>query len=444
MPFTSTYGLTNISLAPISAAAGVQRGSTIVATGAATAAVFYYDVSTNEVAARTISTTGTLGARVTASTTSVFIDNNGAGVTDPVSATRLANGNLVVVWTSNEPTKTVYARIFDANLVPVGNAIPVATGGIHPDVVGLTTGQFIIAYENPFSAGDNDILARRYSSAGVFLSSHSVDTSSATLDERPSIAALTDGGYAIGWDRINPAADIDVYAAVFNNNGSTRAASFLVDTTGVINRDVDIIARSDGGFTLVYEDSAVGGTINTGIAVASYNSAGITQSYDIVGTPNNDRGAAAALSPDGFAIVAYNYQFSANDTDVYARIIGLNGVPAAGINRIVAGTGAAELLGGITWLDRSNVAIVYDIATGFLGSDTDAAVQVVFARVDRVTNGDAANDTIDFRSDGLVDTVFGGDGNDVLLGGDGDDFLFGQNNNDVVVGGVTCSPFSGR
>jgi Ca2+-binding RTX toxin-like protein len=434
MPFTATYAIATSSVPlSISAAPGIQRGGTIVATGNGGSAVFYYDVGVNEIAGRTVSSSGVVGPRVTASTTSVQIDTNGAGLVDPVSITRLANGNIVLVWASDGAARNVYARVFDANLAPLTNAITVATSAQHPDVAALPNGDFVVAVER-YTASDRDIEIYRLTGTGAPVATILVNPSITDFDERPSIAALTDGAFAVGYDRLSGGVNYSVYGAVYNANNSVRLVSSLIANGFPVARDVEAIARADGGYTILFEYGSANsdaGWVSTPGAI-----------FDPVGysipLTGSDRGIAAGLASGGYGFAAWADFLTGTQTNVSGVLIGPDGAPLAlGPNFAVtiASAPTAEQPGGVAWLDLARVAVVYDIGTGIVAADTDAAVQVRILTFTRTSQGDASSDTMDFQSDGFTDFAFGGNGNDLIFGGLGDDQLNGENNNDVLVGG---------
>ena len=450
MPVTTSYTFTaqnqgGVGTVSLSQAAGVQRGATLVATTGGNAVAFYYDAAVGEIAARTVARNGTLGARVQASSGSVFITTNQAGDIEPVSAARLSNGNFVVTWTSNEPTRRVYYRVFDANLSPITGAIrldglAVATG--RPDVAALASGGgFVIAAEAQYASDDYDIIYRRFDAAGV-----AVDplvtfvTPPMGLDEAPSVAGLTDGGFALAWQQRVTAAgptlgNTIAFTAIRNADGTERIGPTLFDQFGGINRDMEVVARANGSYTIFYEDSGWTSDPNdTQLTAWNFDNFGITTSVNqLTFNSGNQASVAAALSPEGFMAFAFNNPFAPGNTDIRAGILDTNGQLLVSGNIAVAGN--EERVAAVTWLDGATFRVAYESAGASAGAgDTDTSVDSRVYALTRFSDGDAANDVIDWSASVIANNMRGFDGNDTLIGGAADDFMEGGNNDDTLIG----------
>jgi hypothetical protein len=462
MPVTTNYffnqsgesSLSGPAGSATSASAGRQSGATVVATANGDSVVFYYDEAASEVVARTVSSANVVGARIVVSTTSVFVDNNAGGFTDTISAARLTNGNIVVTWTSNEAIKTVYYRVYDASLNPITNATVVPSGGVvqlHPDVAALTGGGFVIAFERVFSATDTDPLAFRYTAAGVQVGGLIGIDGSLSRDQRPSVAGLVDGGFAVAYVRFDTAAfTTSLYSGVYNADGTTRTAAALVDIVGSINRDVDVVARADGGYTLFYEDSS---PASSSALNSPTNTAPVFYRFSATGTPGvptnvyggtgsggldpggNDGAVAAATSASGFTVVTFTSRFSNTDSDIIATLIDPAGNPASVSQGFITGSFALEEASSVTWLDNGRFRVTYQTPNS-VGTDADYGIATVVVEVIRQTTGDAANNVLNFANDTMRNEISGGDGNDTLTGGNLNDSLLGGNNTDTLSGGL--------
>ncbi len=431
MPYSSYYSLSQDGVSTITTASGAQRGAANVSLGNGINIVFYYDIATNRIVANIVSANGIAGTPVAISTGSVNIPLSTSGDVAPVSAVRLANGNIVVVWASNETTQYVYHRIFDSNLNPVTDARiaeGLAVSSVRPDVAALPGGGFVIAWQSNF-AGYQSIFYRRYADSGDGLDS----TSGIALaigqgnDQAPSVAVLADGGFAIGWHRAT-GGNSAIWGAVINADSSVRTAPFEVDATGSINREVEVTARGDGGFTFLYQDSQ---WISSNVSAVNFTATG-TPSPAIPATDASgifETDVAAAMSPEGF--VAFAYRVSFNNGDIFGGLIAPDGTRLATNVAIQNFTLDYEGVPSVAWNDGGSFTVTYEQAPTAAG-ETDIFRRTV--NITRYTTGDAANDTINFAYSAIRNSIDGGDGNDILIGGPAQDFLQGGNQDDILVG----------
>jgi RTX calcium-binding nonapeptide repeat (4 copies) len=451
MPVTTTYSTTSIQTTSaddaypttsISRAAGTQRSASTLSLGNGTAAVFYHDYATGEIAGRIFNGSAGVGARVTLSSGSVYFATAGSGNAEAVSSARLSNGNIVLTWASNEATKNVYYRIFDANLNPLTPATLAETTGfdsISPDVAALSGGGFVIVW-NKLNGGSNfsSINFRRFDAAGNssdLSAGVSLEAISGIMSDAPSVAGLNDGGFAIGYSKRDPGTgNTQVWRAVYNGDSSVRLAASVADNSGTINRDVDVVARADGGFSMAYADS--GWTnLNTEITIANYNATGTLLQY-VRGSntirPHED--TSAAVSPEGLILVAHSTFFSFSATfDVHFDLLSANGTQLLIESNSANYAFSQELAPAVTWLDGGRAFVVYERQAG-QSPDPDAGVVGRIFTFTRTSTGDGSNDVIDWSASAMQNVMNGGDGNDTLIGGSANDELNGGNNDDILIG----------
>jgi Ca2+-binding RTX toxin-like protein len=129
-------------------------------------------------------------------------------------------------------------------------------------------------------------------------------------------------------------------------------------------------------------------------------------------------------------------------TDSTAGPIGINGTVLTAFG--TAGDDALVVTASATELFFSGTT--FDIVTpGCIGSGT---MNCGFSGLTEVRiNMLSGDDVVDLRAlpalAGLIFTVLGGDGSDVLLAGDGDYLMFGGALDDVLIGGAGLSCLSG-
>jgi hypothetical protein len=122
----------------------------------------------------------------------------------------LADGGYVVVWNSYDYVTfkpLQYAQVFDADgnkqggIVTV-SSLPDTNNAGFPAVAGLSGGGYVVAWDNWGNDGDGwGTYMRLYDSSGNPVANETlVNTTTAGAEERPSVAALTAGGFVITWD----------------------------------------------------------------------------------------------------------------------------------------------------------------------------------------------------------------------------------------------------
>lgn len=129
---------------------------------------------------------------------------------DPCVAT-LANGNVVVAWSSDGQDgnlQGIFARMFAANGRPQGREFQVNLFTAHnqrtPAVAALPNGGFVVAWisELQRSASTVNVYARRFDGSGNPNGGEfSVDENTVGACANPTVAASSQGGFAVAWSQ---------------------------------------------------------------------------------------------------------------------------------------------------------------------------------------------------------------------------------------------------
>jgi hypothetical protein len=165
---------------------------------------------------------------------------------NPAIAT-LTNGNVIVTWASygqdnSDGLQGVYASVLSPGGTNLSGEIPINQFTPHnqrtPAVAALSTGGFVVVWvsegERSFiSAPDPngtvestynsvDIYARLYNANGTPSSNEFLVNTSTNTCADPTVAAASDGSFMIAWaqkDKTNPNNSWDVYARTFSSAG---------------------------------------------------------------------------------------------------------------------------------------------------------------------------------------------------------------------------------
>ncbi len=333
---------------------------------------------------------------------------------------QLSNGNVVVATDNgNQASFTILDSTTGA--VVVG---PTASGGTFSQLLdvdvtgGLAGGRFVVATQAFFGGTDNDIRLNIHNNDGSLFTSFAVDATTAN-DQNPSVAALSDGGFVVGWHR-NIGSENEVWYAVYEANGAVRKAPTLLDSTGTVNRNVSAVALDNGGFALAYEDNGwTPGDID--ITLARFTANGTFVDWDDVSqnTVNDTTPSATVLSNGMIAIGSVNDTFS--DTDPTWTLVDQN-----------TGAKLTSSSTGFTFGNNSQTSVAamnLGQMAAFFTDSTSGDVVAQTLQATRTSNGDAADDVI--TGDDLRDIVSGGGGADTIRGGANGDTLNGDAGNDT-------------
>ena len=186
-----------------------------------------------------------------------------------------AQGNFVVSWTQVKANGTivgnsnVVARRFDSHGAARDVlAIPVADGAkneFDSDVAMDAQGNFVVSYTLAFLDTDQDVLAKRFNSAGGSLGGFVVANTSLFDEHEASVATTPNGGFVVAYTRddlfdhsVTPdvlLSRFDAQGNLLETNGTIKIAS-----TSLEERDPDVAVDAFGNMVVAYQ-KFTGGTI---------------------------------------------------------------------------------------------------------------------------------------------------------------------------------------
>lgn len=351
------------------------------------------------------------------------------------SLTKLANGNVLVVWDDNNPAETaMLGRIFDQNGNAVGGELTLSGSSISfedPVTSALTGGGFAIS----FTFGGN-VFIGRYNAAGGQLGGFTQVNSVATTGTQndASIVGLADGGFVVTYTDTNPA-NQPLRAVIYNADGTVRTADFLIDSAGD-NTQSALTALPNGNWAVVYTDSGwvEGGTLGNGITLEIFNANGVSQTgfikVNTTSTVDEVQPDVSVLS-NGFIVVSWTKPFNATTDDIFARIFDQNGnalsANLASEFAIAAEGADRDIFSALGMLQNGKFITVWQD-----GGDTDGDGGRITGEVNQLTRtsvSDGASDTI--QIDSLRDIASGNAGSDTFQGGGLDAFT-----SDTIDGGA--------
>jgi Ca2+-binding RTX toxin-like protein len=349
-----------------------------------------------------------------------------------IESATLSNGAVVSAWLSTAETDTVHFQITTANNFQINGTLPF-TGGTRnqPSVAGLNGGGFVVAWQRNDGA-DLQIYAKLYNNDGTAVGGANdfitVDGPGGANARNPRVVALTGGGFVVAHEQIDENSQSDIVARIYNASGSPVGGQIVIDSIGTIQGDIALAARADGGFTIAYRDNGWGGSA-TDITTRSYNASGaVIQDYSRFGTgANTSEDPDLARLTSDYMVMAYTRPAAVNgsDQDINIQLINPDGSTAAAV--LTIGGAGIQRDASVVALSASQFALAWvDEATTSILMRTFALVRGAF--------GDGANDSY-VGLNSMSNAIFGGDGADTLTGGQFNDTVSGQDGDDSLSGG---------
>ncbi len=331
-----------------------------------------------------------------------------ANQVDPVVVGLKTGGFAVTYVDDSGGSFKIFTRTYDATGLPVSNPILIDAAGNNgePAVAALNNGNYVVVYTDSSLASENGtdgISMKIINQQGNVISSHHVNVPTPALgknEAEPDVTVLENGFIVVSWTYPFSGSDHDIYAKVFDQNGTQIPLNGSYSDKVISGVSADTVASSvasllSGNFVTVWQDETTDGfsgrisreqseitRFSTGDALANTI---IGDSLDdvIVGNAGNDW-------LEGRGGNDWIYGGDGND-------------------HIVAGNGAIDVSVGNAGADKIFGQGGFDYIYGYADNDL-------------LYGGD---DT---------DVVYGGEGNDLLMGNTGTDWLYGENGNDSIFG----------
>src|SRR5262249_41954049 len=175
---------------------------------------------------------------------------------------QLADGRSIVTWVDADFNTTalrfIKAQLYQSDGTPVDTELKLVSepGLINPAVTGLAGGGFVVTWE-----GFTTIRAQVFDSHGAAVApAFDVSPAGASSTDRPDIAALDTGGFAIVWhDTRSSGGDVSgsaVHLRAFDGAGKPLLGSdTLVNGATAGNQaDSSITALPDGHYVVTWTD----------------------------------------------------------------------------------------------------------------------------------------------------------------------------------------------
>jgi hypothetical protein len=179
------------------------------------------------------------------------------GATAIAGAVGLANGNFVVVY-QGATAGGIQGQVFTANGTPVGSGVsPFPVVNENTSISALKNGGFVVAYAGIDSSLGNaifNVYTQAYDALGnkvgpaIRVNATSYNGGGYTSrDLQPQIVSLTNGGYVVAWYSDDGGGQ--VFAQQFDASGA-RIGAEIATGVGTVGDSPSVAALADGGFVI--------------------------------------------------------------------------------------------------------------------------------------------------------------------------------------------------
>ncbi|MFN4096181.1 MAG: calcium-binding protein [Sphingomonas sp.] len=362
------------------------------------------------------------------------------------SVAGLASGGFVATWAPGYPGGSIGGRIFDASGNPVGAGFTISdTVASGVEIFDLPNGGFVVTWGDR-SSGDNgyNVRAQIFDAAGAMVGSQIlVNNALPGLQGGATGTALADGGFVITWtDQQGGADDPDMSARGqrFDAAGNPVGDNFLINTSTASSQvDPTVAALPNGGFVITWQSY-----VGTYLAMAQiYDALGNKVGPELVASSvGNDVNSCAvtALPWGGFLVTWANYALTgASRYSVRGQLFDADGNPLGSEFQINTGTVHANTNPDITVLDSGQVVATWTNEEGNGPNQVGVNAQILVMPTVGTAGADILNATIageSFAGLGGDDEIRGGNDANAIEGNAGDDRLYGNDGNDSIDGGL--------
>ncbi len=216
------------------------------------------------------------------------VNASGAGNQENAHVALLKNGGAAFVWQGGTPGfQHIFARFLTAtNTFVSTNDVSVSTPTnnfqINPALAVLTNGNVVMVWASYNQAGASsmqDVYGQILSPTGAKIGGEFLVNQFTSYNQRtPTVAALANGSFVVGWVSEQqralvpnlvtnqgsttayssysamPVPSVDIYARIFDSNGTAAGGEFLVNTGANPCASPAVAAASDGSFMLVWAE----------------------------------------------------------------------------------------------------------------------------------------------------------------------------------------------
>ncbi len=184
------------------------------------------------------------------------------------------------------------------------------------DNASSSNGMSVAVWVDTYSNTDHDIRAQLYNSSGGRAGPEIVVDSTPIDSGEPAVAMDSRGNFVVTWTNFLPGGISDVEARMYNSAGAPVTNIFAVTNTREAAHASDVAMDANGNFVVSYTFNY--SSSDQDIYAQRYSNTGQgLQLIMVATTGNNETRSSVAMAPDGRFDIAYEYQYSSFDHDIY-------------------------------------------------------------------------------------------------------------------------------
>jgi hypothetical protein len=251
-----------------------------------------------------------------------------------------ANGNFVVVWSSNGQDGSsdgVFGQRFNSSGLPQGSEFQVNTYTTFsqwaPAVASDANGNFVVVWQN-WTYG---AFGQRFNAAGLPQGSEFQVNSYATgFQSYPAVASDANGNFVVAWTSQADGSGYGVFGQRFSASGLPQGSEFQVNSYTTGNQAGPALASAANGyFVIAWVSNGQDGS-NDGVFAQRFNAAGLPQGGEFQVnsyTTSWQNRPAVAADPTGNFVVAWSGDDGFLD-GVFGQRFSTSGSPLGGEFRV--------------------------------------------------------------------------------------------------------------
>ena len=373
--------------------------------------------------------------------TSEFLVNTyTSGHQHETTTTALANGGFVIAYSSAFQTD-IKAQVFDTNATPVGseldlNSIATGTRGLS-HITALDNGGFIATWTDE-SAGNQDIVVRRFGADGTPADAADIVVNNAAGDQTNSeVTILAGGAFVVVWEDQNDTGNgSDIKGQRFTSAGAKDGGEFTINSTLTGDQaDPSVATLSNGNFVVVWGDSAIHAHV--------FNPAGVevVAQFQVSANQGPLASEVIALNDGGF-LISWSEILPVSVADIRVQRYDATGQPVGNTITVNTINSSLQYNPDFDITDDGRLVVVWQDYSASADDPEFTAIrsQILSLTTDN-SSGTSSGETIIGNAN--VNIIHGQGGDDTIHGHGGHDILSGGTGNDVIIGGSGIDTMDG-
>jgi hypothetical protein len=249
-----------------------------------------------------------------------------------------------------------------------------------PALAGLSDGRLVAVWSDTSNGDDVDVRARIINSDGTS-SAADVLVASTNADHQyePRVSALADGKFVVTWTDTS-GTSLDVYARIFNADGSAAAAAFMVTALPAAHQfEPTVTTLADGRFVVAWADLDL---IECNVRARVFNADGSASSAEFVAHTTTASvqflPAVTALADGTFVVAVTDFSRLGADTSelgIRAQAFNPDGTAAAAEFNVNTTTAGSQMRPAITALADGTLVAVWEDYSRSTGDTASGAIR---------------------------------------------------------------------